>query len=245
MSAPETKSMQFFLTTARLLIGGILLYLGVEYTREPNALVQAVPYVENTLYESESVPLLNMSGADFVNDVYKPYAPLLFVVLGAALLIVPAGTFVFLLRLTLGIWFIYAGTMKIFDPGKFADNIEQYKIIGDCAGCFLPAALLNPTALILPWLEVLAGVALILLPFMRHAATFLILCMLLLFIAAQSWALVKGYDIECGCTSSGKKVGWMNVFINSSWVWACLVIIAWTNFRRKNPHVEGAGNHSS
>ena len=55
-------------------------------------------------------------------------------------------------RLLLGIVFIYAAAGKIGDPADFALAIANYQI--------LPSAWINPTALFLPWLELVCGLGL-------------------------------------------------------------------------------------
>jgi hypothetical protein len=53
-----------------------------------------------------------------------------------------------LLRILLGVIFIYAGCIKLFDPGAFAQAVYNYKI--------LPLFMVNPVAVILPWIEVIS-----------------------------------------------------------------------------------------
>ena len=56
-------------------------------------------------------------------------------------------------RLVLGGLFIYAGAVKASDPLDFAQSIRNYDLVGQ--------SLSFVAALILPWLEILAGAFLI------------------------------------------------------------------------------------
>ncbi len=86
--------------------------------------------------------------------------------------------------------FIYASVDKILHPAAFAEAVYNYKI--------LPDALINLTAIILPWLELLLGIFLVLGVWLPGAA---LLCNLLLvtFFAALVFNLARGLDIKCGC----------------------------------------------
>jgi putative oxidoreductase len=64
----------------------------------------------------------------------------------------------------------------------------------------LPDAVINFMALTLPWLEIICGSLIIAGVFVRGSAL-LIAFMLLVFIIAISFALVRGLDISCGCFS--------------------------------------------
>src|SRR5216684_3007318 len=57
-------------------------------------------------------------------------------------------------QIALGVIFIAAALPKIVDPPSFAHMIYNYKLV--------PAALNNLMALVMPWIELLCGVALVL-----------------------------------------------------------------------------------
>lgn len=114
-----------------------------------------------------------------------------------------------LLAIVLGASFVYASLDKIWTPSDFARIVYHYRLIGpDQHLGPLPANLLAVT---LPWIEVLAGLLLIVGLWRREAAAVTGL-MLVTFIFAVSWALLLGIDIEnCGCFSvsgAGRAVGW-------------------------------------
>jgi len=94
------------------------------------------------------------------------------------------------LRLVLGVVFIYASIDKIDKPGGFAEAIYNFRM--------MPHATINLMAIVMPWLELFCGILIIIGLFVRGSAL-LIGFMLLVFIAAISFALVRGLDISCGC----------------------------------------------
>lgn len=102
----------------------------------------------------------------------------------------------------LGGIFLYAGVTKILDPAQFALSIYNYQL--------LPGPFVNPAAIILPWVEVVAGVALI---DGRGigGASLILTGLLFVFMTALVITVVRGLDISCGCFSStGEgKVSWL------------------------------------
>lgn len=105
--------------------------------------------------------------------------------------------FLFGLRLLMGGVFVYASIDKITRPQAFAETIFNYQI--------LPDALVNGSALILPWLELLAGAALVL-NIRPRAAVGWLNVLLVVFIAALSYNLARGMNVECGCFHAGTAV---------------------------------------
>jgi len=108
----------------------------------------------------------------------------------------------FLFRLILGCFFVYASFDKIAHPAEFARIVYNYH--------FLPTSAINLFAVILPWIELMCGMALILGLFVE-SASLLIGFLLGIFIVALSSAVIRGLDISCGCfstASSSEKVVW-------------------------------------
>ena len=98
--------------------------------------------------------------------------------------------FGFILRLILGIVFIYASIGKIFNPMDFSLAIQNYRI--------LPEPLINFVAIILPWIELYCGIFIILGILTRVSAATLVI-LTTVFIFALISALARGLDISCGC----------------------------------------------
>lgn len=107
---------------------------------------------------------------------------------------------IFLLRLFVGGVFIYASIDKIAHPAQFAHAIENYRI--------LPHFFVNIFAIILPWVELVAGLLLIS-GVWSGASALLISGLLAMFIIAIMAGLMRGLDISCGCftTTGGQKIG--------------------------------------
>lgn len=129
------------------------------------------------------------------------------------------------LRLALGGFFVYASLDKIADPATFARIVYQWQIAGP-----VPS---NLAAVILPWVEALAGVLLIAGLWKREAAA-VIAVLLLVFIVAAGSVMARGIDVEnCGCFSTAKAeepawwkgVGWFLVSRNLVLLGAALVLI--------------------
>ena len=93
-------------------------------------------------------------------------------------------------QIALGIIFVVAALPKIVDPPSFAHMVYNYKIV--------PWSLINPMALLMPWIELLCGLALILGIWTGTART-IVGGLLIVFVAAISYNLARGNAIDCGC----------------------------------------------
>ncbi len=98
-------------------------------------------------------------------------------------------------QFVLAAFFAVAGFFKISDPPGFAHEIHNYGL--------LPGAAVNALALILPWLEVVAGIALFL-GIARRSAARVLGILLLVFIVALSINLARGRPVDCGCFGTAK-----------------------------------------
>ncbi len=97
-------------------------------------------------------------------------------------------------RWLVGIAFIYASSHKIIYPAKFADVVYGYFLF--------PVWSINLIAVIVPFLELFGGLALILGIYPRSAALFLTL-LLAAFIGILAFNLSRGLKFDCGCFSFG------------------------------------------
>ena len=93
-------------------------------------------------------------------------------------------------QLALGAIFVIAAIPKIADPPSFAHMIYNYRLV--------PSSLINISALAMPWVELLAGLALIL-GVWKTAARNVVAIMLAVFIIAISINLFRDNAIDCGC----------------------------------------------
>ena len=95
-----------------------------------------------------------------------------------------------LVRLILGGIFMYAGYQKAIAPGAFAQIIYGYDLF--------PHLAINLIAIILPYLEIVTGAALLSGIYPRSAA-FLICGLLAAFMIALGINLLRGHQFDCGC----------------------------------------------
>ena len=93
-------------------------------------------------------------------------------------------------QIALGIIFVVAAWPKIADPPAFAHMIFNYRI--------LPGSMINLSALTMPWVELLAGLCLILGIWTRAART-IVAVLLIVFMIAIAFNLFRGNAIDCGC----------------------------------------------
>ena len=103
------------------------------------------------------------------------------------------------LRIILGTVFLWASFDKILDPGSFAKNISNYHV--------LPFGLENIIAIFLPWLEFFIGTGMIL-GIMVDGSIIISSFLLLLFNILIAQAIMRGFNIECGCgLKEGQMIG--------------------------------------
>ncbi len=94
------------------------------------------------------------------------------------------------LRIVMGLLFIYSGFFKALDPVAFGRVIELYRIS--------PSALIPYAAIVLPYLELLIGIFLVA-GLKIRAASFLSMGLMAVFTVAISINVVRGASFECGC----------------------------------------------
>ncbi len=98
--------------------------------------------------------------------------------------------FLRILALLFGGVFIFAGVMKVRDPHLFLMDVRSFDLLPDPYAAWL--------ALSLPWLEIIAGLAVITGIARRGGLLLLNLCLIAFFIAILS-AWWRGISIQCGC----------------------------------------------
>ena len=114
------------------------------------------------------------------NDVYK---------------ISLSGSFIPVLRIILGVLFLWAGLAKMLQPENFARTIDAFNL--------LPHTLVLPAAIVTPYIECLAGLGL-LSDFKTRLSAYICLGLLCLFVIALGITIGRGInDIPCGCFGSG------------------------------------------
>ncbi|HAW07859.1 MAG TPA: hypothetical protein DCW42_01620 [Bacteroidetes bacterium] len=121
-------------------------------------------------------------------------------------------------RIIVGLMFIVVGVGKIANPEEFAQEIANYQI--------LPYLFVNITAIIVPWIELFAGI-LLLLGVQTKSSSIVIAVMTVVFTIAVIIAIAKGLNIECGCYSNiaSQQVGLLKVLENIGLLILTFIII--------------------
>jgi len=125
--------------------------------------------------------------------------------------------FLLFLRLILGFIFIYAGGEKITIPDKFAESIANYQLLNNF--------FITLSAVVIPWIEVFAGILLISGAAVREN-TAILSVLLFIFIAAGIISLIRGLDIDCGCFGEvSVKLGLAKIIENILLLTAGIILI--------------------
>lgn len=114
---------------------------------------------------------------------------------------------ILIIRIFIGILFIFYGISKVADPSHFANEIGNYNM--------LPDLVIQLMALIIPWIELIVGMLLIF-GINQNENGLIATGLLIIFTLAVAIAFSRGLDISCGCSGSdaGQKVGWLKIFEN-------------------------------
>lgn len=105
-----------------------------------------------------------------------------------------AGSVILLaLRLFLGGVFLLAALVKLKDPQQFAFAINAYQVLPTGAKHLVPLA-----TFVVPWLELIAGL-LLLLGLWGRAAALVAASLMALFTAAVASVILRDMSITCGC----------------------------------------------
>ncbi len=141
--------------------------------------------------------------------------------------------FIWLARLAVAALFLGACIAKIRDPELFALAVNRYRL--------LPGEWVNLVAIVLPWIELTTGLAVLAAPArLRAAGALLIAGMLAVFTAAISLNLLRGIEASCGCFSTRADAavsdGW-NLVRNGALLWLALTVLAdaWRRAAGKPP----------
>ena len=103
-------------------------------------------------------------------------------------------------RIALGGLFVYAGAVKVLDPLDFAQDILNYQLVGQSLSLI--------AAIVLPWLEILAGLFLIAGTW-KHGAALIISALLVFFIVLTAVTMIRGLEVDCGCFGAlSRRSGW-------------------------------------
>ncbi|MDP6113974.1 MAG: MauE/DoxX family redox-associated membrane protein [Planctomycetota bacterium] len=135
------------------------------------------------------------------------------------------------LAILVGLVFIIFGLSKLSNPPELAQNIRNYR------WDFLPGWFTRFGAVVLPWWEIAAGVA-ICYSSWRRPACWIIGGMTALFAVAVISAIYRGLDIDCGCFGGGAKVGIKTLALEIGILAAVGVILKCSRSVEKNSEEE-------
>lgn len=93
-------------------------------------------------------------------------------------------------QVAIGLVFVAASLAKIGDATYFAQQVQNYRLA--------PLWSVNLAAVTMPWIELLAGLALVVGP-RRRAGAAIVLAFMLFFTFAVGAAWARGLDFHCGC----------------------------------------------
>lgn len=102
-------------------------------------------------------------------------------------------------RCVLGAVFLVAGGTKLAHPGIFFSDLLGF-------GVPFPEIFLRLVAVFLPWLELLAGLGL-LLDVWPETIRPVVAALCLVFVVLLGQAVIRGLDLNCGCFGAGGR-GW-------------------------------------
>lgn len=129
-------------------------------------------------------------------------------------------------RLLLAGVLLYAAWPKMLDPHSFAKAIANYKVSLPIVG----SDYIFLTAIILPPLEAVTAICLFV-NRMRRGAALMAVILMSLFIVLIAQAVLRGFNIDCGCFGASassaalaSKVGWSKVGENAGLLVAALFV---------------------
>ena len=93
-----------------------------------------------------------------------------------------------LLRWLISAIFIYAGSIKLLEPATFAAQIDAYGLV--------PDTLLLPVAILLPAIEIIAGIGIL---FDIRGSLAVLTGLLIIFFGILGYGLHMDMDVDCGC----------------------------------------------
>lgn len=140
-----------------------------------------------------------------------------------------SGILAMTLRMLLGALFVYSGWQKAQDPAQFLLNVRSFQILSDPYAAWL--------AMGLPWLEIIAGTALVSgLCVEGGLAVLAGVLGLFLWAILDSWH--RGLDIDCGCFGKeAQETSYLDLVIRDLLLMALTVGLIIQRAMRRRQHI--------
>lgn len=131
-------------------------------------------------------------------------------------------------RVLLGTWFTYSGGLKIFGTGldRFTRDIANYRLVA--------APLDAVAAYTVPWVELVAGLCLVL-GIMRRGAILSVAGLVVVFAISVGWAWSQGLDISCGCHGGDAPIRYWHKAAEFTGYFGVLGWLWWIETRKVAP----------
>ena len=131
------------------------------------------------------------------------------------------------LALVFGGVFVYAAVLKLRDPGRFLIDIRSFDMLPDPFAAWL--------ALMLPWIELLCGLAVIS-GVLRKGGVLILNLALVGFFVAIGVAKSRGLNIQCGCFGeSESSSNYTELFIRDGLLLGTGLVVMWLSRTPRNP----------
>lgn len=125
-----------------------------------------------------------------------------------------------LLRVGLGSWFVWSGSHKVFVSGlsRFTQDVANYQLV--------TAPLDAVAAYTVPWVEMVAGICL-LLGLLRQGTLLVLGGLVTVFAVAIAWAWSKQLDIACGCHGGDAPIRYWSKVLEFAAYYAAFAGLWW------------------
>jgi uncharacterized membrane protein YphA (DoxX/SURF4 family) len=123
-------------------------------------------------------------------------------------------------RVLLGCWFVFSGGTKVFVSGldRFTRDVANYQLVA--------APLDAVAAYTVPWLEIAAGLCLML-GILRKGAILTLAGLVCIFAICIGWAWLHQLDIACGCHGGDGKIHYWGKVTEFAAYYAVLGFLWW------------------
>jgi putative oxidoreductase len=139
----------------------------------------------------------------------------------------------FVLRMYIGIIFLYAAMTKITYPAEFAEALAAYQIV--------PYWALNFVAIYLPCVELTCGLFLVI-GLSTRSASAVVIFLLIIFSIGQTINLIGRIPIDCGCfQNAGDQITWWDIPKDLGWMLLTLQIFFFDRIFRLYPDLSISG----